>query len=191
MQMHTIYVNMLEVALLLLVTFSFIENHTYVLASIAAPDIIIDSIHTDPSIIHIGDYFILNATVKNISNDAINILNFGCKGPIKVLFDKNVEVKPVTAGICFNPQHIISLNPEQSVILSAPDFAEDYKAASEGIVEAILQLEYVKRFDNQTTTTTTIPENKYTYAWVFSKPFVFKILPTLNSSYNNSGINSG
>jgi hypothetical protein len=176
--------------LLLLITLSFIENYTYVLASIDAPNIIINSIHTDPSIIHIGDYFILNATVKNISYDTIDILNFGCKGPIRVLFDKNVEVKPITSGICFNPQQIISLNPGQSVILSAPDFAEDYKASSEGIVEATLQLEYSIQIDNQTTTAA-IAENRSNYAWVFSKPFVFKILPTLNISYNNSSVNSG
>jgi hypothetical protein len=112
-------------------------------------------------------------------------LNFGCKGPINVLFYNNVEVIPITSGICFNTQQIISLKPGESVILSAPDFAEDYKASSEGIVDATLQLEYSVQNDNQTTTRA-LAENRSNYAWLFSKPFVFEILPTLNNSNNNN-----
>jgi hypothetical protein len=186
MQMYTISINMIGVTLLLLlITFSLTENYTYLLASIDAPNVIIDNVHTAPPIIHIGDYFILNATVKNISNDTIDILNFGCKGPIEVLFYNNVEVVPITSGICFNPQQIISLKPGESVMLSAPDFAEDYKASSEGIVDAILQLEYSIQNDNQTTTRA-LAENRSNYAWLFSKPFVFEILSTLNNSNNNN-----
>jgi hypothetical protein len=176
MYMHTIFVNIIELVLLLLIIFPFIEKQTHVLAGVDAPNIIVDNIQTDPHIVRVGDYFILNATVKNISNNTVDILNFGCDGPIKVIFDKNVEVKSITSGICFNPEQTIALNPGKATILSAPGGIEDYKAISEGTVKATLQLDYIMRIGNLTAPLT-IHSNESTYVLFLSKPFAFKIFP--------------
>jgi hypothetical protein len=158
--------------ILILITFSSTENDVYTLASIASPNMKIENIHTEPPSVHVGDYFILNATIKNISNDTISVLNFGCKGPIKSLFNENIEVEPATSGICFNPQQIITLSPGESVDSLAPDSTESYKAIHEGIVEAVLQIDYNIQTNNQTS----IAGNGSTYAGFLSEPFTFEVL---------------
>jgi hypothetical protein len=172
----------------ILLVILLLGSNMHLLASLDAPNIIIDDIVTEPSVIHRGDYFILNATVKNISNDTIDILNIGCKGPIDVTFDKNVEVKPVASGICFNQQPILTLKPAESLVLSAPDFAEDYKASVDGIVEATMQLQYIVRIDNENAPSL-INGTESNYTWIFSQPFNFTILPQLVPNYDNSSIN--
>jgi hypothetical protein len=186
--MYATTVDRIKIVLILSVIFLFSRNNIDALASLDAPHIVIDNIVTEPSVIHRDDYFILNATVKNISNNTIDILDVGCKGPINVIFDRNVEVKPVASGICFNQQLIHTLKPAESLVLSAPDFAEDYKASLEGIVEATMQLEYIVRIDDGTAAGI-INGTESTYTWIFSQPFNFTILPRLLPNYNNSSIN--
>jgi hypothetical protein len=169
-------VNRMKIILVLSVVLLLSGSNIHAIASLDAPNILILNIITEPSVIHRDNYFILNATIKNISNDTIDILNVGCKGPIDVTFDKNVEVKSVASGICFNQQPILTLNPGESLVLSAPDFAEDYKASLEGNVEATMQLEYIVRIDNETAPTI-INSTESVYTWTFSQPFNFTILP--------------
>jgi hypothetical protein len=168
--------DIMKILFILSFSFLFIGSNIHVLASLAAPNIIIENVITDPPVIYRGDYFILNATVKNISNDTIDILNIGCKGPIHITFDKNVEIKSAASGICFNQQPILTLKPAESLVLSGPDFAEDYKASLEGNVETTVQLEYIVRMDNDTVPTV-INGTESNYVWIFSQPFNFTILP--------------
>jgi hypothetical protein len=186
--MYATTVDRIKIVLILLVIFLLSGSNKHALASLDASNIIIDNIVTEPSVIHRGDYFTLNATVKNISNDTIDILDVGCKGPIHVTFDKNVEVKSVASGICFNQQPILTLKPAESLVLSAPDFAQDYKASLEGNVEATIQLEYIVRIDNETAPTI-INGTESNYTWIFSQPFNFTILPPLVPNYNKSSVN--
>jgi hypothetical protein len=168
-------------SLFILITFSLIENPVYALASVAAPNMIIENIRTEPSPVHVGDYFILNATIKNISNNTISILNFGCKDPIKSLFDANIEVTQAASGVCFNPQQIITLRPGQLVDLLSPD-TESYKAIHKGIVKAVLQIDYSMQTDNQTTFSIS---GNGTFAGFLSKPFTFEVLATPNYNSTN------
>ena len=186
--MCAITLDRIKIVLILLVIFLLSGGNIHALASLDAPNIIMDNIVTEPSVIHRGDYFILNATVKNISNDTIDILNIGCKGPIDVTFDKNVEVRSGASGICFNQQPILTLKPAESLVLSAPDFAEDYKASLEGNVEATMQLQYIVRIDSETAPTI-INGTESNYVWIFSQPFNFTILPRLVPDHNNGSIN--
>jgi hypothetical protein len=168
----------IKIVIILLTIFLLGASNKHALSSLGAPNIIVHDIVTEPSYIHRGDYFILNATIKNISNQTIDILNLGCKGPIDVKFDKNVEVKSVASGICLNQQPTITLKPAESLVLSAPDFAEDYVASSEGNVEATMQLQYIVRIDNETAPTI-INGTESNYTWIFSQSFNFTILPPL------------
>jgi hypothetical protein len=129
------------ISIVSLVIPSLVEGYAF--AGVDTPKIIIDTIQTNPSAVHIGNYFTINETVRNISNETIDILNFGCKGPIRVLFDNSIEVKAkaIKSGICYNPTQMITLKASESAVLLGPN-TEDYKEPSGGIVEAVLQLEY-------------------------------------------------
>ncbi len=161
----------IELVITSLVIVSLVEGYAF--GGIDFRNIIIDSILTNPSLIHAGDYFTLNATVRNNSNDTIDILNFGCNGPMRLLFDKSIEVKAISSGICYNPKHVITLRPGESTVLSGPD-TELYRGITEGIVDATVQLEYGKEIDNQIITSA-IVENKSSYMRFLSEPFKFNI----------------
>ena len=169
--MHWKLSGTIELAVMSFVILSLVEGHTF--GGVDIQKIMVDTILTNPSIIRTGDYFTINATVRNISNDTIDILNFGCKGPMRLLFDNTIEVKAISSGICSNPNYIITLKPGESAVLLGPN-TELYKGTTEGTVDATMQLEYGKEIDNQTITRAMV-ENKSSYTWFLTNPFKFEI----------------
>lgn len=55
-------------------------------------EITITSTLVQPSIIHVGDTFAINATLVNNSTGTINVKN-SCGGPFSVLFDSHAKVE--------------------------------------------------------------------------------------------------
>jgi hypothetical protein len=151
--------------------FLFLQTINYVHGGIDAPNIIIDKIYVKPNNVSVGNFFNINATIENISPYTIEVLTYGCKSPLKVIFNNNVMTIPVDSAICSNIKSPIKIEPNSSTTLSSSSGVEKYFAVNSGKTNTTLEVEYkiykdVKNKD----------ENKPTiYTWFKSTQFVFDI----------------
>jgi hypothetical protein len=125
---------------------------------------------TTPNIVHTGNNFTVNSTLINGLPNGIKILSFGCGGPLKATFDKNVVVMPTGAAICFNPKPISVLESHKHMLVSAPHVISVFKAISPGKTTANMGLEYQIQNNNKDT-----EFNKNEKTYVVSQPFIFTV----------------
>jgi hypothetical protein len=96
------------------------------------------NIQTNPSQIHVGDSFQINATVVNDSPNTIYFTG-GCQSPLSATFDKNVAVgQAMGCFAIFNAE----LKPGQNTTVVAPSQAISYTANSSGTTNANMTFSY-------------------------------------------------
>jgi hypothetical protein len=105
-------------------------------AGIYKPLVVVNNITTVPDPLHVGDSFDLNMTISNLHSYDIQVLSFGCKGPVNIIFDDFVKVNSTGSGMCTNFEPIINIKPNESRILLSPDVTLYYKTTKPGIVMA-------------------------------------------------------
>ena len=109
-----------------------------------AQQIELTDIHTDPTQVHVGDSFQVNATIVNNSTDTI-LFNGGCQSPLSTSFDKNVILGQAMG--CFALFNQILLPGHNATVIS-PGSGNSYTAASSGDTNA--NLTFVYHFSNNT-----------------------------------------
>jgi predicted secreted protein with PEFG-CTERM motif len=98
----------------------------------------LENIKTNPSQIHVGDSFQINATVVNDSPSTI-YFDGGCLSPLSAIFDKNVAVgQAMGCFAIFNAD----LKPGQNTTVVAPSQAISYTANSSGTTNANVTFSY-------------------------------------------------
>ena len=106
-------------------------------------------IHTEPSLVHVGDRFSIDASIFNYSPLFVQIPDGGCSPTgLTATFDSNVVVSP---GAQFIVCYEDSLTPAQTISARAGWPSENYTATTPGLTNATLHLVYsVVGDDNQT-----------------------------------------
>ena len=97
-----------------------------------AQEITITNIQTNPSQVHVGDSFRINATMVNNSSDIINF-NGGCQSPLSATFDNNVSIGQAMG--CFAIYKVI-LTSGQNTTVVGPGSGDLYTATSSGTTNA-------------------------------------------------------
>jgi hypothetical protein len=115
--------------------------------STEANGIVLVSMRTEPSVIHVGDNFTIHATLVRYSPYGLEVWMNECAGPLQATFDKNVAVEKGMTGCPPNIRVRPTITIEQvSTPLIAGDmfnrFTDHFKATSAGITNATLNLEY-------------------------------------------------
>ncbi|MDE1768931.1 MAG: hypothetical protein KGI28_00060 [Thaumarchaeota archaeon] len=103
-----------------------------------AQEIIITNIQTNPSQVHVGDSFRINATIVNNSPDTINF-NGGCLSPLSATFDNNVSVGQAMGCLAI---YKVVLNPGENTTVVGPGSANLYAATSSGTTNANVTFAY-------------------------------------------------
>jgi hypothetical protein len=150
-------------------------NESNISATIIKPLVIINNVTTIPDVLHVGDLFDLNVTISNLYPYNVQILSFGCKGPINLIFDNLVEVNSTGSGMCTNFEPIINLKSNETKTLLAPDIVSYYKTIKPGIINGEIQLEYYKHQDDLNELDIQNISKKYTS--FISHPFSFQVMP--------------
>ena len=106
------------------------------------------NIQTNPSEVHVGDSFQINATIQNNSPDII-YFNGGCLSPLSATFDKNVDIGQAMGCLAiFNA----NLKPGDNTTIVGPSSGILYTANSSGTTNANITLTY--QIGNETESTT-------------------------------------
>lgn len=102
--------------------------------------VLLQNIHTLPANIHVGDNFIIGATVINNSPHAITFICGPCSSPLSAHFDRNVKVENGVS--CYAAAILVTLQPGQSADVTGPTSGVLYKAISSGRTNAVVTFNY-------------------------------------------------
>ncbi len=106
-------------------------------------------IHTEPSVLRVGDRFSINAEIFNYSPHFATIPDSGCSPTgLSATFDSHVDV---SSGVQFVTCHQDILAPAGLMASVAGWPSENYTATSPGITNATLHLVYGITNDNNST----------------------------------------
>jgi hypothetical protein len=119
-------------------------------------EIDLTDIQTDPSHVHVGDSFQINATIVNDSPGTI-YFNGGCQSPLSAIFDKNVVVSHAMG--CF-AIFKTDLKPGENATIVGPSYDNSYTANLSGITNTDVIFSYQTENKSENT---------------ISKPFAFDI----------------
>ncbi len=98
-------------------------------------------IHTEPSAVHVGETFRVNATVINNTPDTITF-NAGCESPLVAKFDKNVVTEQEIACLAFM---IVEVKPGEKISVVGPAAGIAYRASNAGVTNANVTFAYAIR----------------------------------------------
>lgn len=98
-------------------------------------------IHTEPSAVHVGETFRVNATVINNTPDTITF-NAGCESPLVAKFDKNVVTEQEIACLAFM---IVEVKPGEKISVVGPAAGIAYRASNAGVTSANVTFAYAIR----------------------------------------------
>ena len=124
------------------------------------------NVHTEPSIIHVGDRFNIHASIVNYSPMTAIIPDGGCSPTgLMATFDGNVAVEQgAEFAVCYQN----TLTPAKTLATSAGWPSENYTAISPGQTNATLHLSY-----------RTISDDNQTQMRTYDQDFRFYIVPNL------------
>ncbi|MDR3782030.1 MAG: hypothetical protein P4K92_01785 [Candidatus Nitrosotalea sp.] len=108
-----------------------------------------------PSVIKVGDTFVINATLVNNSTNTINVKN-GCGGPFSVALDEHAKAE---VRVCNWMAIQIILQPGQNITASSLASNITYRAIESGVANATVTFSYIVKnntspnlsFDNDVT----------------------------------------
>lgn len=121
-------------------------------------------IHTEPSVVRVGDTFNIDASIFNYSPLFVKIPDGGCSPTgLSATFDGNVAVSP---GGKFLVCHQLDLGPAKLIATSAGWPYENYTATSPGVTNATLHLVY-----------STVGDDNKTETRQYDREFQFTIVP--------------
>jgi hypothetical protein len=105
-------------------------------------DVSIQNIQLVPPVLHVGDTFIVNATLLNNSTHPIFFHNgYACDPPFSVTFDKHVVIEK-NKVTCVTMFVMKKLNPNETAVITSPSMGIVYGAAEAGTTNANLTLKY-------------------------------------------------
>lgn len=110
-------------------------------------EIDLTGIQTNPSHVHVGDSFQINATIINDSPGII-YFNGGCQSPLSVIFDKNVAIGH--AMDCF-AIFKTDLKPGENAMIVGPSQDNSYTANLSGITNADVIFSYQTKNKSENT----------------------------------------
>ena len=93
-----------------------------------------------PTEIHVGDTFSINATIVNNSNDTIQVHN-DCSGAFSVAFDNHVSAGPTK--VCNFMAIQIILKPGENITRSSLNSILGFTAVSPGATNATVTISYI------------------------------------------------
>ena len=160
------------------IAFLFLNiNENNISAGIYKSLVIVNNVTSIPDVLHAGDSFDLNVTISNLYPYNIQLLSFGCKGPINIIFDNLTEVYSTGSGLCTNLEPLINLKPNETKTLLTPDLTLYYKTINPGNITGKIQIEYYKNQDQYDINELDIQNISKKYTTFLSHPFSFKVLP--------------
>jgi hypothetical protein len=143
----------LNMTILLLVSFVILSpmtisiSNTGVFAAIPSTErngIVLASIHTEPSVVHINQNFSIHANLIDYSLLPIEVWRaLGCGGPITAKFDNHVATEKPKL-FCPTTPTILIKKSSTPLVAGEPSnrFAQHFRATSAGVTNATLYLEY-------------------------------------------------
>lgn len=125
------------------------SSHSSTITIVESEGIVPVDIHTEPSVVRVGDRFSINAEIFNYSPHTVRIPDGGCSPTgFSATFDTNVAVAP---GAQFVRCHEDTLMPAELIASVAGWPSENYTATSPGMTNATLHLIYGILDDSNTT----------------------------------------
>jgi hypothetical protein len=99
--------------------------------------------HTQPSILHVGNFFHTTAIVFNNSPETISFIAGPCDSPLAATFDKNVLVKHgVGCLVGSSAANLIKLRPGGTAQAIGPRLGTTYQAIASGSTIATVTFHY-------------------------------------------------
>jgi hypothetical protein len=135
--------------ILVLTAFFVLYQIQYVKASTGhesnnSSNILLFDVHTVPEIVHIGDNFIIVATVVNDSPNSITFLSHVCnEQQLSVEFSNNNNIIKQSKNPCIAFASLITINPGENMTVQAPgNHGIIYSATAPGRADAVLKFYY-------------------------------------------------
>jgi hypothetical protein len=113
--------------------------------SLGARTVQLVGIHTIPSIVIVGNYFRIGATVINNSPNTIAFIGGPCDSPLSATFDLEQHVPHVSVqhgASCLAVAHLVKLQPGQSASVTGPSSGTIYRAVAAGQTTAVVTFHY-------------------------------------------------
>jgi hypothetical protein len=107
-------------------------------------NILLFDAHTIPETVHVGDSFLIVATVVNDSPTSITFLSHVCnEQQLSIQFSKNNNIIKQFKNPCIALASLITLNPGESITVQAPgNHGIIYSATAPGRADAVLKFYY-------------------------------------------------
>ena len=102
--------------------------------------------HTQPIVVHVGNFFRIQAMVHNNSTGTISFTAGPCDSTMSAIFNKNVVVKPEVS--CFpgaastSAAHLVKLRPGEKVSIIGTPIGTTYQAVASGPTIASVTFHY-------------------------------------------------
>ena len=117
-----------------------INNHTIYIATSIGNSVQLSAIHTQPQVVHVGNFFHISVIIFNNSPNTITFIAGPCDSALSAKFDKNIVVKH---GIgCLLVAHLINLKPGEMATTIGPSIGTTYQAATSGRTNATVTFHY-------------------------------------------------
>ena len=143
----TIYPFLQEKVHALSTTFVIDSNTIYHNTAFLSGGVLILDIHTQPIIVHVGNFFHIHAMILNNSPDTISFIAEPCDSTLSAIFNKNVVEKHEVS--CFAgasstsaAMHLVKLRPGEKVSIIGTSVGTTYQAVASGMTMASLTFHY-------------------------------------------------
>jgi hypothetical protein len=127
-------------------TFVIDNNAIYHDTAFLSGGVLLLAIHTQPIVVHVGNFFRIQAMVLNNSPGTISFAAGPCDSPVSAIFNKNVVVKhdvSCLAGASTSAAtHLVKLRPGEKVSTIGTPIGTTYQAVASGPTIASVTFDY-------------------------------------------------
>jgi hypothetical protein len=143
----TIYPFLQEKVHALSTTFVIDGNASYHYTAFLSGGVLLLAIHTQPILVHVGNFFHIHAMILNNSPGTISYIAEPCDSTLSAIFNKNVVEKHEVS--CFPgasstsaAMHLLKLKPGEKVSIIGTSVGTTYQAVASGMTIASLTFHY-------------------------------------------------
>ncbi|MDQ6668393.1 MAG: hypothetical protein M3Y53_09235 [Thermoproteota archaeon] len=126
-------------------TFVIDNNAIYHDTAFLSGGVLLLTIHTQPIVVHVGNFFRIQAMVLNNSPGTISFAAGPCDSTVSAIFNKNVVVKHEVscfAGTASAATQLVKLRPGEKVSIIGTPIGTTYQAVASGPTIASVTFDY-------------------------------------------------
>jgi len=144
----TIYPFLQEKVYALSTTFVIDSNVIYHNTAFLSGGVLLLAIHTQPIVVHVGNFFHFHAMILNNSPGTISFIAEPCDSTLSAIFNKNVVEKhevscfPGASSSTSAAVHLLKLRPGEKVSIIGTSVGTTYQAVASGMTIASLTFHY-------------------------------------------------